>query len=105
MTNILKMLYAQFRGKHEIQREITEIEGRIYHRKKLVLHDTLISMKRVLRRLGFTDKEDVVLTKGKVACIISACDEILITEIMFSGLFNDISPIHLASLISSLIFD
>ena len=62
-------------------------------------------MKRVLRRLGFTDKEDVVLTKGKVACIISACDEIIITELMFSGLFNDLEPIDLASLISVLVFD
>lgn len=70
-----------------------------------MLHDTLKSMKRVLRRLGYIDKEDIVLTKGKVACIISACDEILITEIMFSGIFNELEPENLASLISALVFD
>lgn len=35
-------------------------------------------MKRVLRRLGFINKDDIVLTKGKVACEISACDEIIV---------------------------
>ena len=35
-------------------------------------------MKRVLRRLGFIDKNDIVQLKGKVACEISACDEIIV---------------------------
>jgi len=40
--------------------------------------DDLKCMKRVLRRLGFINKDDIVLTKGKVACEISACDEIIV---------------------------
>ena len=35
-------------------------------------------MKRVLRRLEFLDKNDIVGIKGKVACEISACDELLV---------------------------
>jgi len=35
-------------------------------------------MKRVLRRLGFLSKDEIVQLKGKVACEISACDEILV---------------------------
>jgi ATP-dependent RNA helicase DOB1 len=35
-------------------------------------------MKRVLRRLGFTDKDDIVQIKGKVACEVSACEEIIV---------------------------
>jgi len=49
-------------------------------------------MKRVLRRLGFINKEDLVEAKGKVSCIVSACDEIMITEMLFSGIFNDLEP-------------
>lgn len=49
-------------------------------------------MKRVLRRLDLCDKNDVPTMKGKVACQISACDEILITEMVFSGLFTDMEP-------------
>ena len=67
--------------------------------------DNLKSMKRVLRRLGFTDKEDIVMTKGKVACMISACDEVLLTEFMFSGIFNKMLPEKIAAFLSAVVFD
>ena len=35
-------------------------------------------MKRVLRRLNFINKDDVVQTKGKVACELSSADEIIV---------------------------
>lgn len=59
----------------------------------MVLKENLDSMKRVLRRLGFIDKENIVLNKGKVACMISACDEVIITEMIFSGIFNNLESI------------
>lgn len=62
-------------------------------------------MKRVLRRLAFTDKENLVLSKGKVACYISACDEILLTEFIFSGIFNKLNPAKIAALLSAVVFD
>ena len=70
-----------------------------------MLTDHLKSMKRVLRRLAFTDKDDLVLTKGKMACIISACDEVLLTEFIFSGLLNKLSPARIASFLSCVVFD
>lgn len=45
----------------------------------MVLEDDLKCMKRVLRRLGFIDKEEIVQLKGRVACEISACDEIIVS--------------------------
>ena len=62
-------------------------------------------MKRVLRRLEFTTKEDIVQIKGKVACEISACDEIMITELMFSGLFNEMENNEIAAVLSCLVHD
>lgn len=65
----------------------------------------LVSMKRVMRRLDLADKNDVPTLKGKVAAHISASDEILLTEMLFSGLFNDVDdPAHIASLLSCLVF-
>ena len=71
----------------------------------MVLEDDLKCMKRVLRRLEFTNKDDIVQLKGKVACDISACDEILITELMFAGMFNEMAPNELAGLLSALVHD
>jgi len=46
---------------------------------KMVLQDDLKCMKSVLRRLNFIDKQEIVQLKGRVACEISACDEIMVT--------------------------
>lgn len=43
--------------------------------------------------------------KGKVACEISAADEILGTELLFLGIFNDMEPAQISALLSCLLFD
>lgn len=61
-------------------------------------------MKRVMRRLDMCDKNDVTSLKGKVACRISASDELLATELLFSGIFSNIDCNQLAALCSCLIY-
>eukprot|EP00001_Collodictyon_triciliatum_P176800 31515_2 len=52
----------------------------------MVFRQELKSMKRVLRRLTYTDREDVVLKKGMSACGIDSGDELVLTELIFGGL-------------------
>lgn len=56
----------------------------------MVLTTELKYMKSVMRRLAHLDQDDIVELKGKVACEISAGDELLITELIFRGIFNDL---------------
>ena len=70
-----------------MREEIRELEDSIKKASTMIMSTELVSMKRVMRRLEMADKNDVPTLKGKVACSISACDEILITEMMFSGMF------------------
>jgi ATP-dependent RNA helicase DOB1 len=44
----------------------------------MILSDDLKRMKRVMRRLNWLNKDEIVEVKGKVACEVSACDEILV---------------------------
>jgi ATP-dependent RNA helicase DOB1 len=67
--------------------------------------EELKSRKRVLRRLGFTSSTDIVDTKGRVACEISTGDELLLTELVFNGVFNSLLPEHCAALLSCFVFD
>ncbi len=62
-------------------------------------------MKRVLRRLDYLNKDEIVQRKGFVACEISACDEILATELLFAGVFNDMDSSALAAVISCMVHD
>jgi len=71
----------------------------------VVLKDDLKAMKRVLRRLGFTNSDDVVEVKGRVACEITAGDELVLTELMFQGLFNELDVEHVVALCSCFSFE
>ena len=61
-------------------------------------------MKRVLRRLGFITSENVVDVKGRVACCISTADELLATELIFSGVLNELTNDQLVALLSCLVY-
>lgn len=70
----------------------------------MIMSGELVNMKRVMRRLDLCDRNDVINLKGKVACQISASDEILLTELLFSGQLSDLEPEVIAALLSCLIF-
>lgn len=66
--------------------------------------DELKHRKRALRRLDFCTSEDVVSLKGRVACEISTGDELLLTELIFNGVFNTLTPEQCAALCSCFVF-
>lgn len=59
---------------------------------------------RVIKRIGLVDK-GVVTLKGRVTCEISSHHELLLTDLIFTGFFNDMTPIEIASLLSSLVHE
>lgn len=55
---------------------------------KLVMSEKLKGMRKVLRRLEYVDRNEVVTSKGRVAAVLFGADELLISEMLFSGLFS-----------------
>jgi ATP-dependent RNA helicase DOB1 len=53
----------------------------------MIMAEDLVNMKEVMSKLEMIDKNDVPLLKGKVAAGLSAGDEMLATELIFSGFF------------------
>lgn len=62
-------------------------------------------MKRVMRRLGFLDTKEIVTYKGKVACEISAGDELVISELVFGGGFEGLKGDEVCALLSMFVCD
>lgn len=58
---------------------------------------------QVLRKLGHISADDVVLLKGRAACEIDTADELLTTELMFNGTFNNLDKHQLVALVSCLV--
>lgn len=61
--------------------------------------------KRVLRRLGYCTASDVIELKGRVACELSSADELLLTEMIFNGLFNTLDVTQTTALLSCFVCD
>lgn len=97
-------LYALYAAKQAAQDQVAAIQAQITAAHNVLQLDELKCRKRVLRRLGFTSADDIVEKKGRVACEISTGDELLLTELMFNGTFNDLTPEQCAALLSCFVF-
>ena len=73
--------------------------------KSLLQMTELKCRKRVLRRLGYCTAADVIELKGRVACELSSADELLLTEMIFNGLFNALDVTQTVALLSCFVFD
>lgn len=69
------------------------------------MKDDLKRMKRVLKKLGHVDANGVIQTKGRTACEINTADELVVVELIFAGIFNDLTVEQCAALLSCLTFD
>ncbi|EGN94357.1 hypothetical protein SERLA73DRAFT_62726 [Serpula lacrymans var. lacrymans S7.3] len=97
-------LYTLYSQKQEAQTKIRALKKRIQTTHDILQLEELKCRKRVLRRLGFTNASDIVDMKGRVACEISTGDELLLTELIFNGVFNTLSPEQSAGLLSCFVF-
>lgn len=92
--------------RRESQRcRVDELTSLLARKVSLIQLDELAARKRVLRRLGFLNDHDVIELKGRVACEITSADELLLTELLFEGIFNRLSPEHIAALLSCFVFE
>ena len=100
----LPELYTLFAKKQECQTRIRALKKKIQASHDILQMEELKCRKRVLRRLVFTKSSDSVDMKGRVACEISTGDELLLTELIFNGVFNPLSPEQCAALLSCFVF-
>ena len=100
----LPELYDLYSRKKETQERTRALRKRIQATNDVLQMEELKARKRVLRRLGFTSTDDIVDMKGRVACEISTGDELLLTELIFNGVFNPLSPEQCAGLLSCFVF-
>ena len=68
------------------------------------MKDDLKKMKRVLKRLGYTSTDGVLGTKGRFSCELSTPDELVLTDMVFDGVFNDLKIEQAVALVSCFVF-
>jgi ATP-dependent RNA helicase DOB1 len=96
----LPRLFEQYSARQGLDERISTLKRNIRDTNAIVCMDELKNRGRVLRRLNYTTEAGVIEVKGRVACEISTGDELLLTELMFAGAFNDLTPEQTAALLS-----
>ncbi|KAH7548405.1 hypothetical protein ACOSP7_032116 [Xanthoceras sorbifolium] len=92
-----------FHRKAEVNHEIQQIKSKMRESQIQKFRDELKNRSRVLKKLGHIDADGVVQVKGRAACLIDTGDELLVTELMFNGTFNDLDHHQVAALASCFI--
>lgn len=70
----------------------------------LTLFPDFLQRLKILSSLGYIDEERTVQLKGRVACEINTCDELILTELVFDNVLSTLSPEEIVAILSSLIF-
>jgi len=100
----LESVYNQCHKKALIENEIKHAKKELKKAKTILQMEELKCRKRVLRRLGYATAADVIELKGRVACEISSADELLLTEMIFNGVFNDLTVDQIVAILSCFVF-
>ncbi|EDR29400.1 helicase, putative [Entamoeba dispar SAW760] len=101
----IKKEFDKFVERENIREEINVLRNTVIQSKDVILKDELRGMRRVLKRLGYVSEDDIIQTKGRVAAELSAGNEILLTELLFSGVFSSLNSKQATALLGCFVLD
>eukprot|EP01126_Amoeba_proteus_P065124 TRINITY_DN9202_c1_g1_i4.p1 TRINITY_DN9202_c1_g1~~TRINITY_DN9202_c1_g1_i4.p1 ORF type:complete len:349 (-),score=94.66 TRINITY_DN9202_c1_g1_i4:103-1098(-) len=103
--NVDQQEFSKYQLKMKYEGLIRDLKRKIRMTDEVILKEDLKCMKRVLRRLGYLTSDNVVDVKGRVACEVNASDELVLTEMLFSGFFTNLKSDQIPAILSCFVFD
>lgn len=99
-------LCLRFKAKQDLELEMDSVRDEMSAlENNQHIEQRLSGMKRVLRRLNMVEN-NVITLKGKIACEVTCGDELVMTELLFSNMLNEItSTENVSALLSCFVFD
>ncbi|PAV77833.1 hypothetical protein WR25_19969 [Diploscapter pachys] len=97
-------LKNEWEAKNALRQEIESLSDQRRRAQSILQMDELAQRKRVLKRLQYCTQDETIEAKGRVACELSASDEILLTEMLYGGVFNNMNPAEIGALLSCFVF-
>ena len=86
-----------------LKKDVEAIENTLSD-DQLSLFPEFLKRMKVLRELKYVDVDPFGITlKGRVACEINTCDELLVTEIIFSDILEQLNPPECVGILSALV--
>lgn len=95
--------YAALERKEMLRTRVKTLQH-LLSNESLQLFPDFLQRKSVLRTLGYVDVNETVCIKGRVACEVNTCEELIVTEMVFEGVLNDLEPAEIVAALSSLVY-
>ncbi|KAK6195918.1 hypothetical protein SNE40_001245 [Patella caerulea] len=95
--------FEQIRGNMELKNEYKRLVHLLSDDSLILLPEYQQRME-VLRSLNYTNDQNTVQLKGRVACEIST-HELIITELVFENVLTDLHPADIAAILSCMVFE
>jgi antiviral helicase SKI2 len=88
----------------ETLRSRVETLRHLLSNESLQLFPDFLQRKSMLLTSGYIDDNETVCVKGRVACEVNTCDELIVTEMVLEGILNDLEPPEIVAALSALVF-
>jgi len=88
----------------ETLRSRVEVLRHLLSNESLQLFPDFLQRKAMLMSLGYVDENDTVCLKGRVACEVNTCEGLIVTEMVFAGMLNELEPAEIVACLSALLF-
>ncbi|KAL7548511.1 hypothetical protein ACHAWF_011790 [Thalassiosira exigua] len=90
--------------RRETLRSRVETLRHLLSNESLQLFPDFLQRKALLQSLGYVDENDTVVLKGRVACEVNTCEGLIVTEMVFEGMLNELEPAEIVAALSALLF-
>ncbi|KAJ3115132.1 ATP-dependent RNA helicase mtr4 [Phlyctochytrium bullatum] len=84
-------LYRNYKERNQVMQEYRRIKKAAKEAENIIDSDNLKHRLKMLRRLGYISSSDKLRTRGRVACEITTADEIVLTEMLYDGVFEKLT--------------
>ena len=88
------------RKKTSLMQKFKDLRIKIRNLTDVVKQQDMRHMRRILEKLNMVSREGVVLDKGRVASVITAGDELVMTEMLYDAVLKDLTPQQIAALMT-----
>lgn len=100
----IESYYASVERKEILRKSVVGLKH-LLSNESLRLFPDFLQRKSLLQTMGYVDpKNDTVCVKGRVACEVNSCEELIVTEMVVEGMLNDLEPAEIVAALSALIF-
>eukprot|EP00536_Pseudo-nitzschia_multiseries_P008159 jgi/Psemu1/197417/e_gw1.203.81.1 len=99
----LEKYYALLERIYTLEERVQSL-SHLLSNEALQLFPDFLCRKAVLKTLGYLDENEAVAVKGRVACEVNTCEELIVTEMVFEGILNDLDPTEIVAALSALVY-